>query len=88
MEQPMSILSNEPISRRVSVGLGALGVCIALVAGAAFYSMTEVSNAKEGWGSQGAWGNHEKPGGFHHRNIMGKRWVICGDLSSQNAGFP
>ncbi len=41
----MSILTDQPISRRVSVGLGALGVCIALVAGASFYSLAAVSNA-------------------------------------------
>ena len=41
----MSILSDQPISRRVSVGLGVLGVCIVLVAASAFYSLFGISSA-------------------------------------------
>jgi methyl-accepting chemotaxis protein len=45
----MSILDDQPVSRRIAAGLGVLGACVVLVAGAAILSLTRVSSAFESY---------------------------------------
>ncbi len=41
----MAFLDDQPVSRRITAGLGVLGACVILVAGAAVLSLTRVSTA-------------------------------------------
>ncbi|MGX6648073.1 methyl-accepting chemotaxis protein [Maricaulaceae bacterium MS644] len=50
----MAFLDDQPVSRRIAGGLGVLGACVVLVAGAAFLSLTRVSSAFDSYSKAAA----------------------------------